>query len=98
MRSDFLFFARDRAWKIVADIVDPHGVHLADALIKLKGLARYAELHAASFRRIDAVAVLDGEYRVLDMKEKAVRGAVRVTASAQSLYESVVAREYVIKV
>lgn len=95
MRPDFMFFALDQTGKIVVDIVDPHGIHLADALIKLQGLAKYAERHAASFRRIDAVAVLDDAYRVLDMKEAAVRDAVFAAASAKLLYESSVAQTYV---
>lgn len=44
------------------------------------------------------LAVLDGEYRVLDMKEKAVRDVVLIATSAKSLYESAVAQEYVTKV
>jgi type III restriction enzyme len=96
MRPDFLVFARDQAGNIVVDIVDPHGIHLGDALSKLQGLAEYAERHAGSFRRVDAVAVLDGEYRVLDLTEKAVRDAVLAAASAKSLYESAAAQEYVV--
>jgi hypothetical protein len=92
-----MFFARDQSGNIVVDIVDPHGIHLADALAKLQGLARYAERNAASFRRIDAVAVLNGEYRVLDMTEAGVRDAVLAATNAKSLYEGAVAREYVAK-
>ena len=97
MRPDFMFFARGKDGEIVVDIVDPHGIHLADALAKLQGLARYAERNAASFRRIDAVAVLDGEYRVLDMTETRVRDAVLAATNAKSAYESGVAREYLTK-
>jgi hypothetical protein len=95
MRPDFLFFNRDQSGKIVADIVDPHGIHLADALVKLQGLARYAERHAASFRRIDAVAVLDGEFRVLDMTSAKVRNAVLGAASARAVYDGAAGQEYV---
>lgn len=95
MRPDFMFFARDKDGKISVDIVDPHGLHLADALTKLQGLARYSERNGSSFRRIDAVAVLNGRYRVLDMTEKGVRDLVLTASSAKSVYESVVAREYV---
>jgi hypothetical protein len=97
MRPDFMFFARDNAGNIVVDIVDPHGIHLADALSKLQGLARFAERNASAFRRIDAVAVLNGEYRVLDMREKAVRDVVLDATSAKSVYESSVSQEYVTK-
>lgn len=98
MRPDFLFFARDKAGNIVVDIVDPHGIHLSDSLAKLQGLAQYAERNTASFRRIDAIAVLNGEYRVLDMTEKGVRDVVLAATTAKSLYGSVVARDYVTKV
>lgn len=97
MRPDFLFFARDQAGKIVVDIVDPHGIHLADALAKLQGLARYAELNLSKFRRIDAVAVLDGVYRVLDMTKPSVRDATLSAVSAMSLYEGDAAQEYLIE-
>lgn len=95
MRPDFLFFARDKSGKIVCDIVDPHGIHLADALAKLQGLAQYAEKHREKFRRIDAVAFVDGQFRVLDMKEAGVRNAVLGAKDAQALYESNAARDYV---
>jgi len=37
IRPDFLFFAELRDGSVVADIVDPHGFHLSDALPKLQG-------------------------------------------------------------
>ena len=95
MRPDFIFFARDHNGNIVADIVDPHSSHLSDALPKLKGLARYAEVNAAAYRRIEAVAVLNSQYKVLDLKEEKVREAVLYASSAKSLYESSVAEDYV---
>ena len=52
---------------VVADIVDPHGLHLADALPKLQGLALYAETHAKAYRRIESVAEAMGKLRVLDL-------------------------------
>jgi hypothetical protein len=94
MRPDFIFFASDNDGNIVADIVDPHGIHLADALAKLQGLAEYAQKHGGSFRRIDAVAVVDGDFRVLDMKMKGVRQAVLAAKSAQVVFESGAAEEY----
>jgi type III restriction enzyme len=59
LRPDFLFFGSLGDGTIVADIVDPHGHHLADSLPKLQGLARYAEANGAVYRRIEAVAMLD---------------------------------------
>ena len=95
IRPDFLFFGKLDDGTIVVDIVDPHGFHLADSLPKLQGLARYAETHGIAYRRIEAVAELDGRYKLLDLKEEKVRAAVFAARSAKSLYESVVAKDYV---
>jgi type III restriction enzyme len=37
VRPDFIFFA-EQDGKIVADIIDPHGIHLADARCQIAGL------------------------------------------------------------
>ncbi|MCW0134702.1 hypothetical protein OIU89_08540 [Escherichia coli] len=47
---------------MVVDLVDPHGLHLADALPKLKGIALYAEQHSDAYRRIESVAEVKGNY------------------------------------
>ncbi|MCV7604254.1 hypothetical protein M3B17_006425 [Micrococcus luteus] len=73
---------------IRADIVDPHGTHLADALPKLRGLAEYAQAHGDAFGRIEAVAEIDGQLRVLDMKNDVVRAGVHAAQDAQSLYKA----------
>lgn len=96
VRPDFLFFARLDDGTVVADIVDPHGYHLADSLPKLQGLARYAQLYGAAYRRIEAVAELDGVYKLLDLKDEKVRAAVLAGTRAQSLYESAMATNYVV--
>ena len=62
--------------KVVADIVDPHGLYLADALPKLQGLALYAEAHAKAYRRIESVAEIKGKLRVLDLTREDVRKAI----------------------
>lgn len=94
VRPDFIFFASVADGTIVADIVDPHGYHLADALPKLQGLARYAEANGTVYRRIEAVAELNGTYKLLDLKKQKVREAVLSASSAKSLYESPVAVSY----
>lgn len=94
VRPDFLFFAREADGKIVADIVDPHGTFLADALPKLKGLSAYAEAQAGTYRRIEAVAEVGTTLRVLDMTDAGVRAAVAAAEDAKSLYESEIARDY----
>ena len=93
VRPDFLFFA-EQDGRIVVDMVDPHGFHLADALPKLRGLARYAETHSQSFRRVEAVAETGGKLRVLDLTHAGVRQAVMEATSAESLYKGVLAGDY----
>ena len=97
VRPDFLFFGSLGDGTIVVDIVDPHGHHLADSLPKLQGLALYAKANGAAYRRIDAVAELDGKYKLLDLKEEKVRAAVLASRSAKSLYGSSVAQDYEIE-
>lgn len=92
-RPDFIFFA-EQDGKIVTDIIDPHGYHLADALPKLQGLARYAETHPAVFRRIEAIAQIGEKLRVLDLKKEDVRKAIQEATNAESLYRSAVAGDY----
>ncbi|MDQ0221423.1 type III restriction endonuclease subunit R [Peribacillus cavernae] len=87
VRPDFVFFTRLADGSYVADIVDPHSYHLADALPKLKGLARYAEVNGSQYRRIDVVSELNGKYKILDLQEKETRKAVLTASSAKSLYE-----------
>ena len=86
MRPDFLFFSTDASGAVIVDIVDPHGDHLADSLPKLRGLADYVEKHGAEFGRIEAVAEVDGSYRVLDLKALEVRELVRRVTSAKEAY------------
>ncbi|WP_413733139.1 MULTISPECIES: DEAD/DEAH box helicase [unclassified Shewanella] len=93
MRPDFLFFAEEDG-QVVADIVDPHGLHLADALPKLQGLAVYAQVHADSFRRIESVAEVKGKLRVLDMTNENVRAAVKEAQDANSIFMSPLAYDY----
>jgi type III restriction enzyme len=94
IRPDFVFFA-EQDGKIVADIVDPHGIHLADALPKLKGLACYAETHSTIYRRIEAVAKSGSRLRVLDLTRSDVRQAIMEATSAEVLFRSATAGDYV---
>ncbi len=93
VRPDFIFFAEQNG-KIVADIVDPHGFHLADAWPKLKGLAQYAESHSQIYRRIESVAKIGDKMRVLDLTRSDVRKAVMEATSAEALYKSVMAGDF----
>ena len=93
VRPDFIFFA-EQDGRVVADLVDPHGLHLADALPKLHGLATYANEHADAYRRIEAVAEASGKLRMLDLTREEVRQAVMVASSAKRLFESSHAADY----
>jgi hypothetical protein len=86
VRPDFAFFSQQADGSVMADIVDPHGHHLADSLPKLRGLARYAEENGEGYGRIEAVSEVDGNYRRLDLKRPEVRLAVDGAASAKAAY------------
>jgi hypothetical protein len=96
VRPDFIFFAKGPDGATVADIVDPHGIHLADALPKLIGLAKYAEANLNTYRRIEAVAKIDDKYRVLDLAKDKVRAVIQAAVSAKSLYTGDMAKDYVL--
>lgn len=93
VRPDFIFFAEHEG-KVVADLVDPHGTHLADALPKLKGLATYAESFSNAFRRFISIAEVSGRLRALDLTRTEVRQAIGIAANAKDVYESVLAQDY----
>ena len=94
VRPDFIFFATAADGKLVADLVDPHSLHLADALPKLRGLALYAETHAGAYRRIESVAEAVGRLRVLDLTSEEVRHAIASAQDAASVFSSTHARDY----
>lgn len=95
VRPDFLFFCESADGSVVVDIVDPHGIHLADALPKLRGLARYAETHPEIYRRIQSVAKVGGKLRVLDVTREDVRKTITVAKDdTASLYSGALASDY----
>jgi type III restriction enzyme len=94
VRPDFIFFATLGDGKVVVDIIDPHGLHLADALPKLQGLALYAEAHAEAYRRIESVAEVKGKLRVLDLTREDVRSAAAEAKDAASLFVGQLACDY----
>lgn len=77
---------------MVVDLVDPHGLHLADALPKLKGLALYAKHHSNAYRRIESIAEVKGKLRVLDLKRLDVQAAN--AENAELLFSSGLADDY----
>jgi len=94
VRPDFIFFATQADGTVVADIIDPHGFHLADALTKLQGLALYAETHSKVYRRIESVAEAMGKLRVLDLTNEDVRKSIADAKDAASLFAGGLAKDY----
>ena len=98
LRPDFIFFTKDDDGDISANIVDPHGHQLADALPKLKGLRDYAAKHGSEFARIEQIAEVDGRFLSLDLQDQAVRDAIDGASSAKALYKSKLSQSYPAKV
>jgi type III restriction enzyme len=94
VRPDFIFFSTLVDGKIVADIVDPHGLYFSDALPKLQGLALYAAEHAMAYRRIESVAEVKGKLRVLDLTREDVRKAIASAKDAANLFVGYLASDY----
>ncbi|REJ08749.1 type III restriction endonuclease subunit R [Microbacterium bovistercoris] len=96
LHPDFLIFSEVNG-EIRPSIVDPHGTHLDDSLVKLRGLADFAEAYGDAFHRIDSLGTTgaSGELRVLDMLDPAVRDAVRqAKGAAGDLYASSLGSKY----
>src|SRR5262245_33374957 len=94
MHPDSVFF-HEVGGRIVASILDPHGHHLDDALMKLKALATFARMYGDAFHRIEALAEFDGRMKVVDMKIEAVRESVLVSnQTAIDIYRSSIAVDY----
>ncbi|WP_186208245.1 DEAD/DEAH box helicase [Burkholderia gladioli] len=98
VRPDLIFFATLDDGTVVADLVDPHGTQLADAIPKLRGLAQYAKTHAKAYRRIESVAAVNGKLRVLDLTREDVRAGIETMqggdVTAQSLFAGSLASDY----
>jgi type III restriction enzyme len=96
VRPDFIFFSEQPDGTVVADIIDPHGIHFADALPKIKGLAMYAKANRDVYRKVAALAELNNGFRSLDLTNETIRTAVFAATSAKSLYESDAATDYLL--
>jgi len=94
MHPDFVFFHEVRG-KIVASILDPHGYHLDDAIMKLKALAEFSKSYGNEFHRIEALAEVSNKMRVIDLKNEGVRELVLFgNKSALEIYSSEFATNY----
>jgi hypothetical protein len=91
LQIDFLIVSRRDDGTLAASIVDPHGDHLADAKIKLRALADFADNFGDRFLRIQSVAkVADGTLRYLDLLDAKSQKAVRTFEGGKvsPLYQS----------
>jgi hypothetical protein len=94
MHPDFIFF-NEVGGKIEVSIVDPHGHHLDDSLIKLQALARFAAEFGTEFHRIEALAKVGGEMRVLDLQREETRAGIMASDKQPlELYDSDLASAY----
>lgn len=94
MHPDFIFF-HEIGGEPKASIVDPHGHHLEDSLVKLQALASFAEEHGGSFHRIEALSKVGGVMRVLNLQDADVRSAVKAGGkSVDGFYNSHLAVDY----
>lgn len=94
MHPDFIFF-EEVDGEVRPSIVDPHGHHLDDAEMKLKGLALFAEQYGDEFHRIWAVTKIGTVMQILDMKIEMTRKAILAGGrSPIELYQSDVAVIY----
>ena len=88
MHPDFIFF-NEIDGVVRPSIVDPHGHHLEDSLVKLQGLAQFAEEFASDFYRIEAVSKVGTVLRILDLTQPMVREAlIAGKRSPMEFYES----------
>lgn len=96
MHPDFVFF-HEIDGAILPSIVDPHGQHLDDSMVKLVGLANFAERYGDKFHRIEAVAKDGSRWRKLDLKREDVRMKITQVqdSTVTSLYGDPVSEEYV---
>ncbi|WP_341358480.1 hypothetical protein V5H98_11845 [Georgenia sp. M64] len=85
MVPDFVFI-HEVGGSLVPSLIDPHGTHLADAVDKLKGLAKYTAQHGDTYQRVQSIALVDGKYLMLNHKNPEVRDSILAfpgTASAE---------------
>jgi type III restriction enzyme len=73
---DFIVLRRTHR-AIVADVLDPHHIGLADAPLKAAGLARFAERHEKDFGRLQLIVVDDGKIKRLDLANEGTRQRVK---------------------
>ena len=85
LHPDFIFFEKVGDREMPA-VVDPHGLHLADTMPKLKGIARYVEDFGESFSRYWFVSDYKGQATYLDMKDAETRAVIGTASDAYECF------------
>ena len=85
LHPDFIFFEKVGDREMPA-VVDPHGLHLADTMPKLKGIARYVEDFGESFSRYWFVSDYKGQATYLDMKDAETRAVISTASDAYECF------------
>ena len=93
MVPDLIFFTNHDG-EIRVSIVDPHRTDYTDAIPKLQGLARFTALYGDEYHRIESLAKIGDQMRVLDMKKATVRDAVKAATDAETLFKGPAASNY----
>jgi hypothetical protein len=94
MHPDFIFFNEING-AVRPSIVDPHGHHLEDSLVKLQGLARFAFEYGSEFHRLESLTKIGSVMKVLDFQSATVCEAVlHAKGAVLPLYESDIAVDY----
>lgn len=86
LHPDFIFFEKVNGEEMPS-IVDPHGLHLADTLPKLRGVAKYVEDFGDIFYRYWFVSDYKNQAMYLDMKDPDVRNVIAFAADAYECFE-----------
>lgn len=95
LHPDFVFFNTSEIGAINASIVDPHATNLEDWLVKLIGLAGFAERYGAKYERITSLVKQGNKWRALNLKRPEVRELViNHTGDATALYNHEFAEDY----
>lgn len=85
LHPDFIFFEKVGDSKMPA-VVDPHGLHLADTMPKLKGAARYVEDFGETFSRYWFVSDYKGQATYLDMKDAETHAVIGAASDAYECF------------
>ena len=86
LHPDFIFFEKVNG-KIMPAVVDPHGLHLADMLPKLKGVVRYIEEFGDTYSRYWVVSDYKEQATYLDLKDPKTREVIMSAADAYECFE-----------